>query len=77
MHSIFDLTRIQFLVAIIAIWSLLVLFSASAYFFFGANGVQWDTYRLIVAILSAPYFITVLLTNIFCVFRGEKGYDFR
>lgn len=79
MRSIFDCTRVQFLGAALIIWAALVVLYALIYFssnmFFGTGDGRWDKYGLIVAILSLPYAIAILLVNIFCVFRGEEGCD--
>lgn len=79
MRSIFDLTRAQFLGSAILIWVVLVILFALIYylsnFLAGAREGRWDTYELIIAVLSLPYVITIVLVNIFCVFRGEKGYE--
>jgi hypothetical protein len=81
MHSIFDRTRAQFLRVAFVTWVVLAILYALIYFpanvFFGTGNGRWDTYELIVAVLSLPYIATILLVNIFCVFRGEKGYDSR
>ncbi len=79
MRSIFDLTRVQFLGSAILIWVVLaILFTLIYYFssfFSDAKDGLWDTYELIIFILSLPYVITIILVNIFCVFQGEKGYE--
>ena len=79
MRSTLDLTRFQFLSLVAVIWVILVIFFALFYYFShllsGVGDGRWDTYGLIVAVCSLPYGITILLVNIFCVFRGERGYD--
>jgi len=74
-HSFFDPTRVQFLIAAIFLYTLFIIVSALFYFLFNTKDVQWDMYEIIVTALSLPYVITVFLTNIFCIFRGENGYD--
>lgn len=76
MRSIFDITRIQFFISAIVVWVVLVIAFALLWnFSSGAEYVAWGNYELAVVILSIPYVITVVLVNIFCVFRGESRYE--
>lgn len=75
-RSIFDITRIQFFVSAVAVWVVLAIVLALLWnFSSGAECVAWGEYELAVVILTLPYVITIVLVNIFCVFRRESGYE--